>query len=140
MAKKKKKEIKKKTDRTLLFVIAAALLIGIFVFWAASKDANRGEVPAYLVGKWLADAPAYQERYLEINDVSLIFATGATTVAEYFITSASSAASGKMISFTFECKDLEDNLYQFSLIYQPDNGGTLYFKNQPHVKWMKSRS
>jgi len=138
MAKKKKKESKKKSGRTALIAIAAALCIGILIFWAARKEGNREEVPDYLVGRWSSSAPAYQERYLEINKISLIFATGSTTVTEYFITNITSVASEKEISFTFACKDLEDYPYQFFMAYHPDSG-TLYFKNQSHVKWMKNQ-
>lgn len=141
MAKKKKKEIEKKTGRGMFIGTAVALLTGIFVFWAAQKNTYRGQIPDYLTGRWISSAPAYQERYLEISDVSLIFATGPATVTEYFITDITTAAKGKEISYTFECKDLqEDATYQFFMIYQPDNDGTLFFKNQPHIKWMKKPS
>jgi hypothetical protein len=98
------------------------------VFWAARKDINRGEIPDYLYGRWISSAPAYQDRYLEINNVSLIFATSPTTVAEYFITKITTTDTGKEILFTFDCKDLQDNTYQFFLTYQPDNGGTLFLE------------
>lgn len=141
MARKKKKKIEKKAGRSIIIITAVAVLIGgIFVFWAARKDMRKETVPDYLNGIWISAAPAYHERYLEISDVSLIFATGPATVTEYFITNLTTAAQGKEILFTFDCKDLENTTYQFLLTYQPDNGGTLSFKNQPQVKWTKEPS
>jgi hypothetical protein len=49
-------------------------------------------------------------------------------VAEYFITKITTTDTGKEILFTFDCKDLQDNTYQFFLTYQPDNGGTLFLE------------
>ncbi|MBU4261853.1 MAG: hypothetical protein KKC76_08250 [Proteobacteria bacterium] len=136
----KKKKIEKKSGRTVFIATAVALIIGIFIFWAARLGSNRWEVPDYLVGRWISSAPDYQDKYLEINNVSLIFATGPGTVAGYFITDITSIAKGKEIAFTFECKDVQGIAYQFFLNYQPDNGGTLFFKNQPQNKWKKEPS
>lgn len=137
--KKKKKEIEKKSGKTGLMVTAVAVCISAFIFWAASKDSNRWEVPDYLVGRWISSAPAYQDRYLEINKVSLIFATGPTTVSEYFITSITTTATAKEISLAIESKDPQNIPYQFFLNYQSgNNGGTFFFKNQPQIKWIKN--
>lgn len=43
-----------------MIVIAVAVFIGIFAFWAAKKDINRGEIPDYFYGRWISPAPAYQ--------------------------------------------------------------------------------
>ncbi|MCK9295773.1 MAG: hypothetical protein M0P70_11890 [Desulfobulbaceae bacterium] len=139
--KKKQKKIEKKSGRTGLILTVVAVCIAVFVYWAAQKGSRSWEVPDYLVGRWITSAPAYEDRYIEINKVSLIFATGPTTVSEYFITSLTSIATGKEISFTLACKDLQNIPYQFFLNYQPDNnGGTLFFKNQPQIKWIKNPS
>ena len=134
---RKKKKIVKKPDRTPLVLAGIAVCIGIIIFWAARKDMSREEIPDYLVGKWLTSAPGYEDRYLEINKVSLLFATSESTVNEYFIDKNATAAAGKQIFFTFECKDLENSPYRFSLSYEPDNGGVLSFKNQSHITWRK---
>lgn len=136
---RKKKKIIKKPDRTPLVLAGIAVCIGFFIFWVAGKDMTREEIPDYLVGRWTTSAPGYEQRYLEINKVSLLFATSESTVNEYFIDTAatSAAAEGKRIVFTIECKDLENSPYRFSLTYEPGNGGTLSFKNQTHITWRK---
>jgi len=137
--KKKQKKIEKKAGRTGLILTVVAVCLSVFIFWAASKDSNRWEVPDYLVGRWITSVPAYQDRYIEINNVSLIFATGPTTVSEYFITSITTTATAKEISLAIESKDQQNIAYQFFLNYQPgNNGGTLFFKNQPQIKWIKN--
>jgi len=139
MAKKKKKKIEKKPGRIGLVVTAVAVCLSVFIFWAVSKNSNSWEVPDYLVGRWISAAPAYQDRYLEINKVSLVLATGPTTVSEYFITSITTTTMAKEISIAIESKDPQNVPYQFFLNYQPgNNGGTLFFKNQPQIKWVKN--
>ncbi|MBI4791671.1 MAG: hypothetical protein HY789_02805 [Deltaproteobacteria bacterium] len=136
---RKKKKIVKKPDRTPLVLAGIAVCIGFVIFWAARKDMTREEIPDYLIGRWLTSAPGYEDRYLEINNVSLLFATSESTVNEYFIdkTATSASADGKQIVFTIECRDLENSPYRFSLTYEPGNGGTLSFKNQSHITWRK---
>ena len=136
---RKKKKIVIKPDKTPLVLAGIIVCIGIIIFWAIRKDMTREEIPDYLVGRWLTSTPGYEDRYLEINKVSLLFATSESTVNEYFIdkTTTSASAEGKQIVFTIECKDLGNNPYRFSLTYEPGNGGTLSFKNQSHITWRK---
>jgi hypothetical protein len=139
--KKKKEIIARKPGRTgLLVTVIAGLCIAIFLFWVTRKEITRWEVPGYLVGRWISSAPGYQERYLEISDVSLIFATSPTTVSEYFITNISTTATAKETSLAIESKDAQDITYHFALTYQPVQGGLLFFKNQPHIIWKKESS
>ncbi len=97
----------------------------------------REEIPDYLVGRWLTSAPGYEDRYLEINKVSVLLATSVSTVNKYFIDKTATTAAGKQIGFTIDCKDLENSPYRLSLTYEPDSGGTLSFKNQSHITWRK---
>lgn len=138
--KKKKEELKKKSGGTGLIVTVVAVCIAVFVFWAAQKNSKSWDVPDYLLGKWVTSAPAYQDRYLEFNKVSLIFATGPATVTEYFISTLTTTTTAKEISIIIESWDAQNVYYQFSLIYQEVNDGTLFFKNQPQIKWKKKPS
>jgi hypothetical protein len=134
---RKRKNIVIKRDRTPLVLAGIAVCIALFIFWAARKDMTREEIPDYLIGRWVTAAPGYGDRYLEINKVSVIFATSASTVSEYFIETTSASAAGKQTLFIVDCKDLRNGPFRFSLLYEAENGGTLAFKNQPNVKWQR---
>ena len=134
--KKKKKKIERKPGATGLVVTVLAVCIAGFIFWAAGRGSDTWSMPDYLLGKWVTSAPAYQSRYLEFNKVSVIFATGPATVAEYFISSLTTTVTEKGISIIIQSRDAQEVDYHFSLIYQPDDG-VLFFKNQPQIKWRK---
>ena len=137
----KKKQPEKIPFRTGLIATGVFLCLALLVYWLAHRHNREWEVPDYLVGKWISFVPAYQDRYLEITKISLIFATGPSTVSEYFITNIITNATEQGTSFAIDSRDPEDISYQFFLIFQPnEHGGTLFFKNQQNVKWLKTSS
>lgn len=134
-----KKEIsqEKQSGTKAYIMLGLVLSVGLLVFLGFAKDQASEEIPDYLEGKWCTTVPRYEERFLEISKVTLVFATGSHSTAEYFISKTARSVDAGQELFLIESKNIEGEEYRFSLIYQADNGGTLFFKNQPEVKWSK---
>lgn len=120
----------------IIAVLAACFLLALV--WKHNRPL---QVPENLLGRWTSTAPLYQERFFEITRVAIVFATGESTVAEYFFTGIEQGETkrDKEILYSLDCEDLEGMHYNFSFFYLPENGGTIIFKNQKQIIWTKQK-
>jgi hypothetical protein len=92
-------------------------------------------LPDELVGVWMTSDPRYQDRFLDISKVTIIFGTGKDNIDTYFISNVEKTVQDKAILYTVHFhnpKGLEDKV---SFYYDPQNGNTIRFKNQKQIAW-----
>lgn len=97
-------------------------------------------VPPDLIGKWVTDAPRYEDRYIEINKEDVIFGgeTGTEDPTFFMIKKIKENKIGKFVEWTFHCKTVENSSINIVLFYAKDEYGA-YFeqRNQRQVQWVK---
>lgn len=121
----KNKEIWVGVTITLLILVAAST-------W---RVPNR-LVPTALVGKWHTKATNYADRTFELDPVCISFTTGDGTISVGFIKEVEEVSEGGRMLYTVSYTvDEEPN--QVSFYYDPNNGRTIWFKNQENVVWRK---
>jgi hypothetical protein len=111
-----------------VLILAAAL----YVFYSKKNM----DIPVSLIGKWTTSAPGYQDRFVEITKETLTYGLGGDKEDVYVISRLEENPEGKNIIYTINYKN-EDVKYTRSFYYHPENGGTIQFKHQEHIKWLK---
>lgn len=122
--------------------IIGFFLLSFFVMLAVSYT-KPVMVPSDLIGKWVTEAPRYEDRYIEINKEDIIF--GAKTETEdptfFMIKKIKENKIGKFVEWSFHCKTFENASIDIVLFYTKDEDGA-YFeqKNQRQVQWKRTEN
>lgn len=125
----------------MVLTVTIAVLAVFFLLALVWKHNRPLQVPENLLGRWTSTAPLYDERYFEITKVAIVFATGESTVSEYFFTGIEQRETKRdnEMLYSLDCEDLDGMHYNFSFFYLPENGGTIIFKNQKQIVWTKQK-
>lgn len=99
-------------------------------------------IPEYLIGVWKTTATPYADRFFEIKTDQVIFgavegASDAYPIKKIKI-EESAEAEGTLITVLYTT--IEGKEYKFSFYYDPENRGTIRFKNQKEMAWMRAKN
>jgi len=113
-----------------------------FVVFFGLRCGGKTAVPEGLIGVWKTSATEYADRFFEIKRDQVIFGTGEGKSDIYPITKIE---IGKLPEtegtlFTILYKNIEGQKYKFSFYYDPTNQGTIRFKNQKEMVWIKAKN
>jgi hypothetical protein len=99
-------------------------------------------IPEELIGVWKTTAPPYADRFFEIKTDEVVFGTGEETFDTYPITKIKTEKDPKeqRTLYTLYYRSIEGQEYQFSFYYDPENHGTIRFKNQKEMAWTKKEA
>jgi hypothetical protein len=115
-------------------VAAFAALLGLS--WYFQPPTSR--VPDDLIGTYHTSDEKYAERGLEIDSVSINFATGEGKVTVGIVDSVKVRLdSGKMLYTITYTSDEASN--QVSFYYEPGKDQIIRFKNQERIAWTKDK-
>lgn len=93
--------------------------------------------PASIEGLWTTtDDPRYADRAFEITEEFLFLLQGGDTFAVYRIRDVR-VADEELPHYTIEYRGEEGVLAEFHVLRTRENGGTLLFPNQMHMKWQR---
>ena len=109
----------------------------IFLAFFLSKFMKNRELPVILHGVWENSDPNYMNRYFLIDTNAIRFGTGDGKVDWYEIVSVKERPEGNSTFFTIEYQKPKGALLKKSLIYFPENGGRIKFKNQKTIAWFR---
>ncbi len=126
--------VRKKRRMVARFLpLLMAMLCGI------SGCAGGGEVlPADMLGVWVTETPAYQERFFEITRVSIVFATGPESADAYVITRVKKENSRPGIDqFTIIHEDKDGHEYELVFLYFSGDRPVIQFAHQTDMRWEK---
>jgi len=116
-------------------VVAIAVIVAFFTLVPAKPN----YLPDALTGVWVSSHPSYEDRTLEMNTVTVAFATSDKTVDVYFVSHVEKTFQGNKTLYTVHCHrsgEPEETVYFY---YTKRNGGEITFKNQQHVTWLKAK-
>jgi hypothetical protein len=115
------------------YVVCFLCLLLIFI-----GGCEREVVPQYLMGTWKTSAPQYEDRYLKIDDHTVIYGLGNGEEASHAIDKISKKqADGKTV-YIFYYRNAEGEKETLTVVYRPDSGGSLQVKNNEAV-WEKAK-
>lgn len=110
--------------------------IVLFVLAGGCRPAN-APMPDYLIGEWRTSATTHAGSTMELTKDLVRFQGKDDTVVTgkivNFVTIQEKTATYHRISYV----DLDKNEYRLDIIYNPANGGTMRFKNQPGLVWTR---
>jgi hypothetical protein len=118
----------------LLVPITAYVVFAIWKYWPAPR-----KVPQELVGTWKTTDSSYADRTLEIGLVTINFGTGEGKVNTGFIQRVETEPIDerhKLYTIFYVLDGVES---QCSFYYERGRDVTIYFKNQPHTRWIKDK-
>jgi hypothetical protein len=93
--------------------------------------------PQELMGTWITDAPAYQDRCLRFDSEHVLFGVGEDTqYTIQHIVGIDVRQDGKQTIYTIRAKDAEGT-HELVFTYDPSDGGSLQIKNVRGVAWRK---
>ena len=117
-------------------------LLSFYVILAASCT-EPVMVSPDLIGKWVTEAPRYEDSYIEINKEGIIFGakTGTEVPTFFMIKKIKENKIGKFVEWTFHCKTFENASIDIVLFYTKDEDGA-YFeqRNQRQVQWKRTKN
>ena len=120
----------------LRWVLLAVVILAVLVVLVPGRPKP---VPDDLIEVWITQAPGYEDRFIEITKVSLIYGIGGYNIHVYFIAKLERAIQGKDVVYTVYFHNLDGLDYKKSFYYDPANDGTIRFKNQKHIVWTRQK-
>jgi hypothetical protein len=120
----------------LKWIILPAVIVAVAITMFYPKK-NR-DIPINLIGKWTTSAPGYQDYFFELTKETIIYGHNGGEQDVYIISSLEKNQEGKDIIYTINYKST-DVKFTRSFYYHPENGGTIQFKHQEHIKWRKTK-
>jgi len=130
--KKSGRKMKLKWIAIPVFILVAA---SIFIS-CTGKNAN---ITENLIGKWTTSAPEYQDYFFELTKETITYGHNGDERNVYIISSVEKNQEGKDIVYTINYKSTDVKFTRY-FYYHPENGGTIQFKHQEHVKWRKLKN
>src|SRR3974390_783962 len=119
----------------LYAAIGLAVLLGLS--WYFHPAVNRG--PDDLIGSYHRSDTNYADRALEIDAVSISFATGEGKVTVGIINSVKMKLDGGKVLYTITYTS-DEARNQVSFYYEAAKQQVIRFKNQERVVWAKDKS
>jgi len=116
-----------------------ALAICAVLLACESKEPE--SLPPEMLAVWETSAPKYEGCYFEIKKNKISFANKAhveTYVVHDIAKIEITTPKTEKLLCTIYYKGNEGQKYEFSFYYDPSDGGSIRFKNQPTIKWIKA--
>jgi hypothetical protein len=115
-----------------LFRWKVGLIIGLVILAGC-----QGALPSQMIGTWGTQDPRYAGRSLQIGADTIVFVADEDNKAVGSIRKVRTKARDTSIWVKIEYLDNEQKSQTAELVYLPEYGGSLSFKNQPGVVWKK---
>jgi hypothetical protein len=119
-------------------IIAALAICAVLL---ACEPKGPESIPPEMLGVWETSAPKYEGCYFELTKDKVSFANKA--YLESFVIHKISkieivTPKVEKLLCTVYYTDSEGQEYEFSFYYDPSDGGSIRFKNQTTIKWVKA--
>jgi len=95
-------------------------------------------VPDSITGTWVTDSPDYENCFLKITPISIVFGNPERNADEYYITKVATAEKNRAVMVTIEFVTTQKSAFSVELLYSGDDGGRrVSLKNKPNVIWKR---
>ena len=118
-------------------------LIGFIILALLGGSSCQKEivVPNELLGVWETSAPKYEGCYFEVTKDEIIFKDIEGDINFFKISKIETEQDPNEEFITYIIThDLEERAYDLALLYFPGEEGTIRFKNQTNIVWVKSEA
>ena len=128
--------------RTMFVILIVLLAVMIIYRVMVPRDPMVAKtLPKEHHGIWVTTNIDYSDRYVEIDKDSITFGTGGVTGKRYLVTGYNrEREEGGVVIHTVYFKDVDGSRFSRPYIFEPGDGGSLMFKNQPEVVWVRQRA
>lgn len=92
-----------------------------------------------VLGVWKTQADQYADRFMELQKTRIIFGTGDGTISPHSIRGVEKDFKNNQSLYTIFYFNTGEQEYSFSFTYQPSQGGTIHFANQPNIIWQRKK-
>ena len=120
-----------------IFAVLAILMIA-FLHGCGKKAA----FPDEMIGTWKRTDSKYEGAFLELTHEKIIFGTLSGEVNSHTIKKIKKekVPDAAETLYTVTYVDIEGKKFKFPFYFNPENGGTVRFQNQPEVIWKKEKN
>ncbi len=117
------------------FLIVLSLLV-VLTFGCERESSI--PFPSLLKGIWVTDNIKYQNRYIEIDEHTLVFGIGGDKSHTFFIDRIKKNIKGSMEEWILSCQDEEGTSFEYVFLTENKSDGTLLtMKNMGKIIWYK---
>ncbi len=120
--------------------IIPVLFLHLLLTLAIGCDRSNTSFPAELKGRWITDAPRYEDRFLEISSWELTFGTGENLPQVLFVNKVGKIEKGKGVEWTLNCQNNTGDSIDIVLFYEAElEGAQIFLKNKEHILWTRDQ-
>jgi hypothetical protein len=112
-------------------------LLAAVILMTLCAACNSAKLPHELLGIWRTDVPAYKGKFMKLDEKYLVLGVGDEKVVPRKIEEVSYTTEGKEKLYTVKTNEKDEGEYTISFYFNPAEGGTIRFKNQPQLQWKK---
>jgi hypothetical protein len=123
--------------RKLHGIIVLCFCSAFIVQCTAQKD-----LPPEIAGRWTTDNPSFRSEYIEVSRQAIVYGSESEGGFTYRIKEVKSEKGSlyKSTMFRIYCVGASGDENIFTLIYTPDNGGTIRQKSTQDTIWKRNRT
>jgi hypothetical protein len=121
----------------LKWILAGAGLAIAVLIWTVWPK-NDTSLPEDLVGYWVTSDPRYQDRFLQLSRVSIVFGTGRDNIDVNFIKETERYTEDGKTTYTIHYKNTEGLEGKLSFAWDPSDNGKIRLSNQEDMVWEKT--
>ncbi|MGD2246650.1 MAG: hypothetical protein PVI11_08900 [Candidatus Aminicenantes bacterium] len=116
----------------------------LVIFMMAFLDGcvKKADFPDELIGTWKRTDSQYERAFFELTQEKIIFGTLSGEVNAHTIKKINQekVPDTAEILYTVTYVNIEGKEFKFPFYFNPENGGTVRFQNQPEVIWIKAKN
>jgi len=120
-----------------IFFVLAILIIAFF-----HGCVKKAVFPDEMIGTWKRADSKYERTFLELTQEKIIFGTLEGEVNAHTIKKIKKekVPGTEEILCTVTYVNIEGKEFKFPFFFNPENGGSVRFQNQPEVAWIKEKN
>ena len=130
--------MKKITDfsmKKVLLPAIAVIVIGGLLFFMLNREASR--MPTNLLGMWVTNAAGYEDRYLVMEDESLVFGTGGNSRDQYHVNRVREENNGSDIFYIIDYENKQKTKFKLKFIYTMGQQEIIKINHMENIIWRK---
>ena len=130
--------MKKITDfsmKKVLLPAIAVIVIGGLLFFMLNREASR--MPTNLLGMWVTNAAGYEDRYLVMEDESLVFGTGGNSSDFYHVNRVREQNNDSDISYIIDYENKQKTKFKLKFVYTMGRSETIKIYPIKDIVWSK---
>ncbi len=130
--------MKKITDfsmKKVLLPAIAVIVIGGLLFFMLNRGTSR--MPTNLLGRWVTTAAGYEDRYLVMEDESLVFGTGGNSSDFYHVNRVREQNNDSDISYIIDYENKQKTKFKLKFIYTMGQQEIIKINHMENIIWRK---